>query len=511
LGRRILTLSIFFVLMAAGAFAVMRLFSTRMAADAPESTSEQAARPLPKQKQTDKWGSTETFMPDAPSGGHFFISASDTRTISSLLSRAAESAGRTASSQDMRARADLLDSLGSFIGIADEMTVYSPLGGGSRIYAAFAFDGAKFDALISGRPARGFRVADRTGGRAGDSWTLEMQGGGELYVTRRRSGERSLVCASHSEEGLGEMERAAKDPSARLSPPRNTDGKNRVSINFATPVMGQGFTIGEAEASWNADGNGIRVNYFTDLSARGSYAPKSDFIPETVRLFGKGSPALFASADPAYILRAVYSGDADPVKAALASIEARMTPVMVSDVEAILKNCRLSIAVVAEDGLIETAYAILDTDELESLERIFSFAGMLLAKTTGPDGWETYDLPMKNGRAFAARMGRSVILGLGDARAYAAETELPANIAGMCAASCGVGVFASSELLSLRAPGTGKTLGETLSEYRPGRSAGWAALVTGMEDMERFSVTHSVNGRGDISITFAEGAAGGSS
>jgi hypothetical protein len=384
------------------------------------------------------------------------------------------------------------------------MTVYSPFGGDNMIYAAFAVDGARFDALMSREPERGFRVVDRPDS---DSWTLEISSGGSLYVTRRRSGERSLVYASNSREGLKEMERAAADASERLSPPRNTEGENRVSLIFADAVLGRGFSLREAEASWSTDGDGIRVTYFTDLSANVQNAPpKSDFVPQAVYLFGEGRPALFASVDPAYLLRAVYYDDADPVKAALESVKTRLTPVLFSDIEAILKNCRLSAAVVAKDGLVDTAYVILDTDELESLGRIFSFVGVFLTKTAGPDGWETYDLPMKNGRAFAARVGRFAILGLGDARAYAASGELPADIAGMCDASCVAGVFASSELLSLRAPGIGKTLGDILSERRQSGSQGLAALAEGMKDMERFSVTHSADGRGDINITFSPGA-----
>jgi hypothetical protein len=78
----------------------------------------------------------------------------------------------------------------------------------------------------------------------------------------------------------------------------------------------------------------------------------------------------------------------------------------------------------------------------------------------------------------------------------------------MCDASCVAGVFASSELLSLRAPGIGKTLGDVLSERRQGGSEGLAALAEGLKDMERFSVTHSADGRGDINITFSHGAGG---
>jgi hypothetical protein len=500
--------------MAAGTFAVTKLLFPRLAAP-PESPPKQDTRPLPKEQGM--LGSTEIFMPNAPSGGHFFISASDTRALSSLISRAAESARRiaasgvpgaygTASSQDLLTRAVILDSLGALIGIADEVTVYSPFRGDNRTYAAFAVDDAKFDALMAGMPENRFRVMSRPG----DAWTIEISGGSALYVTRSHSGGRSLLRASNSEEGLKEMEGAAADPSMRLSLPRKTDGKNRVSVKFATPVLGRGFSIGEAESSWSSDSDGVRVRYFTDLSTRGPYGLKSDFIPETVPLFGEGRLTLFASANPAYLLRAAYPDAADPVNAALESIEGRVTPAMLSDIEAILRNCRLSAAVVAKGNLIGTAYVLLDTDKLESLGRFFSFAGMFLKKTAGPDEWETYDLPMKNGRAFLARRGRFVMMGLGDARAYSARPDLPANAAGMCAASCGAGIFASSELMSLRAPGMGKTLAEVLSEHRSG--AGWelAALVKSMENVERFSLTHSTGGWGDINITFAERAGGGS-
>jgi hypothetical protein len=511
LGRRILALSIFFVLMAAGAFTVARLFST-WRTDAPKSHQEQAPQ------QIDMLGATEIFMPRTQAGGHFFVSASDTRTLSYLLSRVAESASRTAArdlpgmadSPDMLERAGLLVYLGDFIGAADEMTVYSPFDGGNRTYAAFAVDSAKLDALMSGAPERRFRVADRPDERpGGDSWTLETPGGSSLYAMRRRLGERSLLCASNSEEGLREMERAAADTSARFSPQRKTEGQNHVSINFAAPVLGRGFSLREAEASWNTDSEGIRVRYFTDLSTLGANVPqKSDFIPETVGLFGEGRPVLFATVDPAYLLRTAYPDAADPVKTALESIKARLTPVIFSDIEAILKNCRLSAAVVAKGGSIDAAYVILDTDELEALGKIFSFSGMFLTKTAGPDGWETYNLPMKNGRAFAARMGRFAMLGLGDARVYAARRELPDDIAGMFDASCGAGFFASSELLSLRAPGIGKTLDDVLAERRPGDSEGWAALAASLKNMERISVTHSTNGRGDINITFLPDAGG---
>jgi hypothetical protein len=515
LGRRILALLIFFVIMAAGAFATTRLLFHRLAV-APESSPEQDARPLPKEPGL--LGSTEIFMPNTLSDGHFFISASDTRELSSLISRAAESTRRiavdggpdahgTARSQDLLTRAVLLDSLGALVGIADEMTVYSPFVEDNRMYAAFVVDDAKFDSLMAGMPENTFSVMERPDG---DAWTIEISGGGALYVTRSRSGGMSLLRASNSEEGLTEMKGAAADPSMRLSLPRNTEGKNHVSVNFSTPVLGRGFSIGEAEASWSANRDGIRVRYFTDLSARSPHGPRSDFIPETVPLFGEGNLALFASANLSYLLRAVYPDAADPVNAALKGIEGRVTPAMLSDIEAILKNCRLSAAVVAKEDLIGTAYVLLDTDKLESLGRIFSFVGTFLEKTAGPDEWEAYDLPMKNGRAFVARRGRFAMLGLGKASAYAARLDLPANAAGMCAASCGAGVFASSELMSLRAPGMGKTLAEALSERRSGDGWELAALVKSMENVDHFSLTHSMGGWGDINITFAERADGGS-
>lgn len=516
MGRRFLAIALIFALAATAIYAVMKFiiapsFAPVPDEDAPPATPTEIAAPVVSMPTLTR---ASRSIPNVGAEGRFYMSITAADTLSDIVS----------SLIDMRANADIagalgvLNSLNDIIEASDEVTLFVPTGEEKTAYISFASGGGKFDAFISRAEAAKDRFlldkwTDGTRREGEEAWTLRIVSGDvagdKIYLTRRMVEGVSVINASTSDAAIDAMRAAMDDPPARFSPARRTDGENVIMAKMAEPTLIGGFLLGEIEASWTFEeseenGNGMRVQCFTDMFDRAPTAPPNRyFVPAKTSVFGDGELVLYASIDPAYFLYAAFPLESDPIKFALGEISGATPSILTTDVGNIIGDCRLSAAATLRENMLESAYILIDTGAEASLDRLFTLAGVFLRKGAKVDGWDTYTMPHEAGNiGFVARRGNVALLGLGEVESYAKKIDASPAAEAVSSRSNPLGLFVESgKLMSAKSPGSDKNLRDRLMEARGKMPDELANIIPAMIHIRRFSLTQSANGLTTIDIS----------
>ncbi|MDR2780098.1 MAG: hypothetical protein LBB28_03130, partial [Synergistaceae bacterium] len=188
------------------------------------------------------------------------------------------------------------------------------------------------------------------------------------------------------------------------------------------------FTVYEYSDTQN--GNVVTMESYSDaveknpgLAAR---HPKSAAAP---RLMGDGELAYFLAFDTGFILSSVFPGVEDPAQEAFKLLGA--VPLFSNDLKAIISSARISIACVTKDKKLNTAYALIETEAPESLNKLYSMISFLGLPRTELQGWDSafstsipnFGLGTQN---VVLAHGKGVLLsGIGSAEDFAKSPETP--------------------------------------------------------------------------------------
>jgi hypothetical protein len=458
-------------------------------------------------------------IPGGASGARFFMQVSDTRALSLFISWLSDAcSGITegsmpqiasrVSSGDIAKTVGVLNSLRDIVDSSEEIVVYATSEDIPQLYVSLSADDGEFDSVVENaeKPGKYFRLEKWAGNdRDGeDAWILKARGVEDLdflYMTRRHAGDVSLVNASPNAEAAEKMREASRDPSKRLSLARRTEGANHIQVNFTEALNLEGFSLSTAETSWSRDDRRIYIESYSDLydSVSGGLANRG-FTPGAVPILGDGELVLLASADPAFFIYASLPLESDPIKSAIEKYAASIPPFFSDNVEAILRNCRVSAVVVSKGANVSAGYLVLDTEATDSLDKILASILPLLGSGVKVDGWDSaYLVSADRVELVVARRGRTLLVGVGNVAEYGKKTEIPADIA--ASGSAGVlEVSVSPGLLPLKVPGMTETFGEILNRLGGGDARDLAFLESQIERVERLSLSQSLDGRGNIEI-----------
>jgi len=488
------------ILVTAGALAVKKL-------TAPPETVPADTPQIPETTRESAFKTIDS-IPSGASDARLFMQVSDTRSLTSFISWMSDVASRV-SSGDIAKTIGVLNSLRNIADASEEIVVYATPEDIPQLYVSLSADDEKFDSIIENaeKPGRNFHLEKWAGnsGDGEDAWILKAAGGGSdgldfLYMTRRHAGGVSLVNASPKADAIEKMREASRDPSKRLSLARRTEGANHIQVNFAEPLNLEGFSLSAAETSWSRDDRRIHIESYSDLFDNVTLGlANRSFTPGAIPILGEGELVLLASVDPAFFISASLPLESDPIKYAVWKHAASIPAFFPENVEAILRNCRLSAVVISKGTEISAGYLVLDTEATDSLDKIFGAVLPLFGSEVKVDGWDSaYLVPAGGAELLVARGSRMLLVGVGDVAEYGKKMETQADIA--AAASAGVlGMRVSSELFSLKAPGMTETLGEIFNRLG-GYDVRGLILKAQIEKVERLSMSQSLDGLGNIEI-----------
>jgi hypothetical protein len=447
---------------------------------------------------------------------HMLVGVEDTASLSSAISFISNLAGRGSVlsipgvipdfDAGVLPSAAYLDMTRDMIDASRSMAMLVTSDDAPGLYVSMFVDDAKFDPLVKSGDGRALRV-EAWPGAGNDAWTMRPSGetasADVLYITRRNIGGNSVVNIANAPELIGAMSRAAANPAERVKTARKTELPNFVRIKLEESADVNGLSLSEAEASWNRTDGLISLQMFSDMyggvSAR---LAGGDFSPPPPPLLGYGEPALLASIDPAFFIYAMFPSEDDPFRALFR--RAGASPLFSGDIEAILRQSRISAVVTTRENSVGTAYLILDTGAVGSVDKLFGVAGLLLGGGREENGWDSV-ISVPTGTsvgATVARRGGRVLFGAGDWSEYAKSADISDDAMKKAASpsnAFGAVIFPSRLIVSE---------GEMAGLFRDGvaglmESAGPLAALRGdfnPDKIDRFSLAQSRAGRIDIDI-----------
>jgi hypothetical protein len=315
-----------------------------------------------------------------------------------------------------------------------------------------------------------------------------------------------VVYVGNDEKSVDGMSSAAADPGKRLEMPRSTEGSNFVRINFETPMEVGGLRLSETETSWNVSGDHVTIQWFSDVYKDVSAGLASrDFAPESAPVMGEGDPAFLAVLDPAFFIYTMFPGETDPIKSFLNQYGRAIPPQFAGELEAILRQCRLSVVLVTKGESVSTAYARLDTTANESIDKLYDIASLLVGGNTELDGWESaFKLPAGAGiSAIAAKKKGAMFVGAGDLEDFTKAVVVSGDMEKTASPSNVFGMTVTPPLLGVKEGALARMLADAIAGIvKRAEDSGVFALgdMGGFSKIDSFNLRHSINGRMDIDI-----------
>jgi hypothetical protein len=489
----------------------------------------------PKEETTATSGieKAEVFSPKyaipsaSPNGGMVVAEIADTRSLRKIVPYALlflETASGDVTQADSRLnREDIakglsfLDKTEDFLDAAEGVAFYAA--SADKFYVSLSVDGDKFDKFAESGDGSLMKrekwdiSSDANASAGRDAWILKPSSPEiseePLYMTRWNAGGRDVVNIASGAEEIGEMTEAAENPEKRLRVARKTEGENFVAVNFPEPVeMMGGLSFAQAETSWSVKDNKLEIRSYSDM-----YAPVAarltdrTFVPGAVPLPGDGEVALFASVDPAFCISASFPTEPDPIKKAFDLWGASIPPQFTANIEDVLRNCRISAVIVAKDQSIDTAYLVIEAEARETLDKLYELARLLAGSPVQLDGWDSaFELNLdRQFKTIMARHEGMILVGMGEVASFNKKAGVSAGVVPPPDASRVLALTATSRILEVKAPGTEETLRNMIEKRLASRNVPEALRnIARLDRLERFAFTHSLDGKGEINITFKE-------
>ena len=333
-------------------------------------------------------------------------------------------------------------------GASNAMTLYVTSSDVPGLYLSMFVDDEKFDPLMTNADrqlAETEEWTDREG--EGGAWILRPTAGDidTLYVTRAHIGNTSVVHISNEEKGIQAMSAAAADPSKRLNIERLTEEPNFIRIKLDEPIDMEGQKLSETELSWSRSDERVSIRLFSDIFDNISdKMADSDFTPKAPPVIGNGELAILASFDPMFMVYTIMPNEDDPARVFFERFGGAIPSQFAGDLEAILRQCRISAAIVTSGDVISTAYLTIDTAAEDAVDKLYVWANLFLGAGTELEGWDSV-LNVPTGTpltAILARRGGTVLLGAGDFAELEHSPEIPGNLEMIASRSNAFGVMA---------------------------------------------------------------------
>jgi len=341
------------------------------------------------------------------------------------------------------------------VGASDAIALYVTSADVLGLYVSMFVDDKKFDPLIKSGDRQLARTEEWTERKGdGDAWILRSDASSDdvLYVTRRHFGETSVVNFAREEKAIEAMAEAAADPSKRLQMENLPGEPNFIRIKLDEPAEINGLKLSETELSWSRSDEQVSIRWSSDMfDGVSDRIVSGDFTPNPPPIMGNGELALLASVDPMFVIYSILPDEDDPVKAFSERFVRGIPAQFAGDLEAILRQCRVSAAVVTSGDVVCTAYVTIDTAAEETLDKLYGIASLFLGGGKELEGWDSA-LNVPTGtqlNAIAARRGGTVLFGAGDFEEYRHSAEISGDLEVITSVSNIFGVKALPSRLKL--------------------------------------------------------------
>jgi hypothetical protein len=505
-----------FILIASGTYAILK-FATVSAffRQSPEAVTI-GGQAVP---------SAAAAMPDGePGEAYFFMRVSDMKTLAGAISWIEGlSTGLDAdpyrplaekfSSADIVGAERVMNSLKTLLDSSESIAVYSSSGADGRddLFVSIAARNEKLDALISGDFARSMSDGKyRAVAQNENRWTVQAVNSADyadsFLISRERSGDFSLVCLSDGEESLGRMKEAVSEPSKRLKIHLRTEGENCIRLVMPKPHSTLGTAFTEAEVSWSLDDRHFGFRFFTDAKNLSAPRSLSEDSVSASSIYGTGETAMFLAADPAFFICAALPNENDPVKYTVEKYTPSLIPALRGRLEAVLRDCRITIAANAEGENLRAAYVSITSGAEDALAELFAFAGMFFAPCAKPDGWDAaYSVPLRQNleARLAARRGEAALL-FGDPGEFARRREIPPDMTALMSPGNPLALRVSDAFFSARLPGGDSSIRENLKSEAAKRGAN--DILPWIEKIDSLTVMQSADGLTEANAFFRQDA-----
>jgi hypothetical protein len=323
-------------------------------------------------------------------------------------------------------------------------------------------------------------------------------------MTRLYIGETSVVNIANGEKAVEVMSEAALNPSKRLKIEQLTEEPNFIRIKLDEPAEMDGRKIGETELSWSWSDEHVSIRWFSDIfSGISDRVVSGDFTPQAPPVMGNGELAVLASVDPMFLIYTILPNEDDPAKAFFERFGRGFPSQFAGDLEAILRQSRVSAVAVTSGDAVNTAYITIDTAAEETLDKLYSIANLFFGGGNELEGWDSV-LNIPTGtplNAIVARRGGTVMIGLGDFEEYMYSVEISGNLEKITSKSNAFGVTVVPGRLKISEgimAGILRSGVEAYLERLPDISA--LGDTANFDRIDHFTVTQTMDGRMNIDI-----------
>jgi hypothetical protein len=291
---------------------------------------------------------------------------------------------------------------------------------------------------------------------------------------------------------------------------RKTEGPNFAGFTSMKPLEAtEELTWNEAEVSWNISEERVAIQWFSDLFDGFARLASRDFAPASTPMMGEGNLAFFGTADPAFFIYAMFPNERDSIKSFVNRFGKQIPAVVLAqfagDIEAILRQCRISAVLVTKDEAVNTAYLLVDTAAARSVDKLYGLASLFLGAGMRLERWDSAHIVPTgaNASALVAKKGGTILVGWGDFYEYERTGAVSADVVKIAALSEGAfGVTAIPRHLRVKEGPIADILADALGEYSERAGVlGEFKDALDYERVENFTLNQSFGGRLDIDIT----------
>jgi hypothetical protein len=211
---------------------------------------------------------------------------------------------------------------------------------------------------------------------------------------------------------------------------------------------------------------------------------------------------MFIAADPAFFIRAALPNENDPVRYVVEKYSPSMIPALRGRLEAVMRDCRMTIAANAEGETLRAAYVSITSGAEDALAELSALAGIFFASCPKPDGWDAaYAVPLQqNIEAYlAARRGEAALF-LGNPDELARRRDVPPDIIALMPPGNSLALRVSDAFFKIRLPGEGSSIRENLISEAARR--GINGMLSWIDKIDSLTVTQSADGTTEANVFF---------
>ncbi|MDR1134284.1 MAG: hypothetical protein LBL05_08965 [Synergistaceae bacterium] len=514
--RRSVGVAAVFILIASGTYAILKFAAV-------PAFFQQSPAAVTIREQTIP--SAADSMPGGePGAAYFFMRVSDMETLAGGISWI-ESLGDgfvpddyppitgKLTSADLTDAIDVMRSLKTLLDSSENIAIYAATGedGRENLFASVAARNEKLDALISSGFERSMLGGKyRAVAQDENRWAVQAVSSGDyldsFLISRERFGDLSVVYLSDGEESLEQMKEAVSEPDKRLKINFRTEGENCIRLVTPEPLSAGDAAFTEAEASWNRDGSHFGFRFFTDAkNLRASRSSSGDSVSAS-SIYGTGETVLFLAADPAFFIRAALPGNDDPVKYMAEKYAPSLIPALRGRLEAVLRDCRITMAVNSEGENLRAAYVSITSGAEDALAELFALAGMFFTPRAVPDGWDAayaVPLPQNLEASLVTRRGEAALF-FGNSAELTRRREAPPDIIALTPPGNPFAFRVSNVFFGVRLPGGGSSIRENLKSEAAKRGAD--NVLSWIDKIDSLTVTQSADGMTEANAFFRQNA-----